>query len=44
MKKKSSVAVIGAGFVGGSLAQVLAEQGFTVYNYDITGKMAPELS
>jgi len=41
MKKKSSVAVIGAGFVGGSLAQVLAEQGFTVYNYDITGKMAP---
>jgi len=37
---KTSVAVIGAGFVGGSLAQVLVERGLTVYNYDKAGKCA----
>ena len=36
-----SVGIIGQGFVGGSLGQVLAEKGVTVYSYDKAGKMAP---
>jgi len=36
--KKSSIAVIGQGFVGGSLTTVFAERGFTVYAYDKSGK------
>ena len=36
-----SVAVIGQGFVGGSLTTVMSEHGFTVYTYDKTGKRAP---
>ena len=35
-----SVAVIGQGFVGGSLTTVLAERGLDVYVYDKTGKVA----
>lgn len=35
-----SVAVIGQGFVGGSLTTVLAERGLTVYVYDKAGKRA----
>lgn len=35
-----SIAVIGQGFVGGSLATVFAERGFTVYAYDKAGKTA----
>jgi UDPglucose 6-dehydrogenase len=35
-----SVAVIGQGFVGGSLTTVLAERGFDVYTYDKVGKQA----
>ena len=35
-----SIAVIGQGFVGGSLTTVFAERGFEVYVYDITGKVA----
>jgi len=38
---KTSVAVVGSGFVGGSLSQVLAERGFDVINYDKAGKCAP---
>jgi UDPglucose 6-dehydrogenase len=37
---KISCCVVGAGFVGGSLAQVLSERGLTVYNYDKAGKCA----
>jgi len=37
---KTSIAVIGQGFVGGSLSQVMAEKGFTVYSYDKAGKYA----
>lgn len=33
-----SVAVIGQGFVGGSLTTVLSERGLTVYTYDKTDK------
>jgi nucleotide sugar dehydrogenase len=40
MISKTSVCVVGAGFVGGSLAQVLSERGITVYNYDKVGKCA----
>ena len=36
-----SISVIGQGFVGGSLAQVISEKGVTVYSYDKSGKMAP---
>jgi UDPglucose 6-dehydrogenase len=36
-----SVAVIGQGFVGGSLTTVLAERGATVLTYDLSGKLAP---
>lgn len=35
-----SIAVIGQGFVGGSVTTVFAERGFTVYTYDKTGKQA----
>jgi len=35
-----SIAVIGQGFVGGSLTTVFAERGFKVYVYDKTGKVA----
>jgi UDPglucose 6-dehydrogenase len=35
-----SIAVIGQGFVGGSLTSVFAERGFTVYTYDKAGKTA----
>ncbi len=38
--KKSSVSVIGQGFVGGSLTTVLSERGLDVYVYDKTGKVA----
>lgn len=38
MHKK--IAVIGQGFVGGSLTQVFSERGTTVYAYDKTGKLA----
>lgn len=37
---KKSIAVIGQGFVGGSLATVFAERGFDVVVYDKTGKRA----
>lgn len=36
-----SVAVIGQGFVGGSLTTVFSERGETVYAYDKAGKLAP---
>jgi len=36
-----SIAVIGQGFVGGSLTTVFSERGFTVYTYDKAGKHAP---
>lgn len=35
-----SIAVIGQGFVGGSLTTVFAERGFNVYVYDKVGKVA----
>lgn len=38
---KKSIAVIGQGFVGGSLTTVFAERGFDVYAYDKAGKYAP---
>ena len=36
-----SIAVIGQGFVGGSLTTVFSERGFTVYAFDKTGKVSP---
>lgn len=36
-----SIAVIGQGFVGGSLTTVFAERGFDVYTFDKAGKQAP---
>jgi UDPglucose 6-dehydrogenase len=36
-----SIAVIGQGFVGGSLATVFSERGFTVYAFDKAGKVVP---
>lgn len=36
-----SIAVIGQGFVGGSLTTVFSERGFDVYTYDKAGKRAP---
>lgn len=36
-----SIAVIGQGFVGGSLTTVFSERGFTVYAFDKAGKVAP---
>jgi UDPglucose 6-dehydrogenase len=41
MKKKKNIAVIGQGFVGGSLTTVFAERGFDVFTYDKLGKRAP---
>lgn len=38
---KSSICVIGCGFVGGSLTTVFAEKGFDVFVYDKAGKVAP---
>jgi UDPglucose 6-dehydrogenase len=38
---KKSIAVIGQGFVGGSLATVFHERGCRVFAYDISGKLAP---
>lgn len=38
---KPTVGVVGQGFVGGSLAQVLAERGVEVRVYDKAGKCAP---
>lgn len=38
---KKSIAVIGQGFVGGSLATVFSERGFRVFAYDVSGKIAP---
>jgi UDPglucose 6-dehydrogenase len=35
---KKSIAVIGQGFVGGSLTTVFSERGFTVFTYDKAGK------
>lgn len=35
-----SIAVIGQGFVGGSLTTVFYERGFKVYTFDITGRQA----
>jgi 3-hydroxyacyl-CoA dehydrogenase len=35
-----SIAVIGCGFVGGSLTTVFSERGFNVYAYDKAGKYA----
>jgi len=40
MKMKNSIAIIGQGFVGGSLTTVFAERGFDVYTYDKAGKYA----
>ena len=37
---KNSIAVIGCGFVGGSLTTVFSERGFEVYAYDKAGKYA----
>lgn len=37
---KKSIAVIGQGFVGGSLTTVFSEHGFDVFTYDKTGKQA----
>lgn len=39
-KMKNSIAVIGNGFVGGSLTTVFAERGFDVFVYDKAGKVA----
>lgn len=36
--QKNSIAVIGQGFVGGSLTTVFSEHGFNVYAYDKSGK------
>jgi len=41
MVNMKSIAVIGQGFVGGSLTTVFAERGFDVYAYDKLGKLAP---
>lgn len=38
---KKSIAVIGQGFVGGSLTTVFAERGFIVHTYDKAGKFTP---
>ena len=38
---KNSIAVIGQGFVGGSLTTVFAERGFSVLVYDKAGKVSP---
>lgn len=38
---QKSIAVIGQGFVGGSLTTVFSERGFNVFTYDKAGKQAP---
>ena len=38
---KTSIAVIGQGFVGGSLTTVFSEKNVTVYTYDKMGKQSP---
>jgi len=38
---KKSIAVIGQGFVGGSLTTVFTERGFNVYAFDKVGKYVP---
>lgn len=38
--QKNSIAVIGQGFVGGSLTTVFSEHGFNVYAYDKSGRYA----
>jgi nucleotide sugar dehydrogenase len=38
--KSKSIAVIGQGFVGGSLTTVFSERGYKPYVYDISGKVA----
>jgi UDPglucose 6-dehydrogenase len=38
--KKKNIAVVGQGFVGGSLTTVFAERGFDVFTYDKAGKYA----
>lgn len=38
MVKKTSIAVFGNGFVGGSMTTVMSERGFDVYAYDKGGK------
>ena len=38
---KNSIAVIGQGFVGGSLTTVFSERNFDVYVHDKTGKVSP---
>jgi len=40
MSTNISIAVVGQGFVGGSLTTVFSERGITPYVYDITGKAA----
>lgn len=40
-KLQRSIAVIGQGFVGGTLAQVFAEHGWKVFAHDKAGKIAP---
>ena len=40
-KDRNSIAVIGQGFVGGSLTQVFSERGFIVYTCDKKGISAP---
>ncbi len=37
---KKTIAVIGQGFVGGSLTTVMSERGFTVHTFDKAGKLA----
>lgn len=37
---KKSIAVIGQGFVGGSITTVFSERGFDVYTYDKAGKVS----
>lgn len=37
---KKSVAIVGQGFVGGSLTTVFSERGTRVFTYDISGKVA----
>jgi UDPglucose 6-dehydrogenase len=41
MISRSSIAVIGQGFVGGSITTVFSEHGFEVFVHDKTGKVSP---
>lgn len=40
MNQKEKIAIVGQGFVGGSLATVFTERGFDVYVYDKAGKVS----